>query len=70
MYHDQESAINYLADNYEFEIVFKGGEIRTAGGTRPLPSMTLADLKALLEAVLKPVFLSHRLERTYPSSDL
>ncbi|MCY3667256.1 MAG: hypothetical protein OXH81_16440 [Gemmatimonadetes bacterium] len=51
MYHDRESAINYLADNYEFKIVFegKGGEIRTDGGTRPLPSMTPAELKALLE---------------------
>ena len=45
MDHDRESAIDYLADNYEFEIDFKEGKIRTEGGIRSLP-MPLADLKA------------------------
>ena len=58
MDHDRGSAIDYLADNYEFEIVFNGGEIRTNGGNRPLPKMTLADLKddfeGWCESLLKP----------------
>ena len=51
MYHDRESAINYLVDNYEFEIVLTGGgaKIETDGGIRSLTSMPPADLKALLE---------------------
>lgn len=72
MDHDRESAIDYLVDNYEFEIHFKGGEIRTNGGNRPLPNMTLADLKVLLEGgeeAEKEIFKRYYLE-DLPSHEL
>ena len=72
MDHDRESAIEYIADNYEFEIVFKGGEIRTDGGNRSFPKITLADLKALLEGgeeAEKEFFKLHYL-KDWPSHQL
>ena len=70
MNNDRESAINYLADSGNFEVVFTVRIRDKERGFSPSIEVTLAELKTLLEEGGKKEFVKkHRLE-TWPTHEL